>query len=270
MQDWIKELRDKIVSLRNNTYGFAHSNFESTDFQIWYEKINEIFKEYKFGNKLYEEEFNKLKFRNKEFTGKAILLNKPIFDEDLEKSRIILTKIIQDIDIYDEKFVKLKKEVKEKIIYVKELKPMKCFLIDTPTCNKKIIEQPTWVFQSYDYKDKDIEKAIINGINPILSNYNLIPKPAKDFKKRHDYMCKICQMIQESKFFLADLSNPNTSVGIELGLAFGTGKETILMTNKNPNETSDLKRNELIIYSVENISKLQLDFLQVLQDLLRR
>jgi len=50
---------------------------------------------------------------------------------------------------------------------------MKCFLIDTPVCNKNIILKDQWVFQAYDYDDKDVVKVIVDGINPILSNYVL-------------------------------------------------------------------------------------------------
>jgi len=167
-------------------------------------------------------------------------------------------------------FIEVEGKVKEKVVYKTKPKSMKCFLIDTPICNKDIIEQPSWVFQAYDYKNKNVQKAIIEGINPILSKYNLIPKPAKDLKKRHDYMCKICQMIQESKYFIADLSNDNTNVGLELGLALGIGKEVILFTSRDPNEVSDLKRTELIIYDIDKIDRLKLDFTETLRDVIKR
>lgn len=270
MEDWLKELRGKIVSLKSETYTFSNSNFEKTDFQMWFKTINNIFKDYEFNNELYKQQFSELNFKKKEFTGNLIGLSKPFFEKDLETTRNILTKIMLDIDTHGEKFMQEKNKQKEKIIYITRKAPMKCFLIDTPTCNKEISIHKDWVFQAYEYKDKNVERAIIEGINPILSSYNLIPKPAKDLIKRHDYMCKICQMIQESGFFIADFSNPNISVGIELGLALGIGKEVILMTNKNPDDISDLKRNELIIYNIEDISKLQLNFTLALQDLLKK
>ena len=99
MEEWLRELRKKLVNLKSGTYGFAYSYYEKTDFQMWYREVNNIFKEYEFSNKLYEEDFNKLLFRNKKLPESLQPLQKPFFEKDLEEARKILIKIIQDIDI---------------------------------------------------------------------------------------------------------------------------------------------------------------------------
>lgn len=123
------------------------SNFERTDFQMWHKRIKEIFNNYELGNKLYKDEFDKLSFKRDQFNGSLRFTQKYFFNHDLEKARYILTKIIKDIDIYGVEFIEVEGKVKEKVVYKTKPKSMKCFLIDTPICNKDIIEQPSWVFQ---------------------------------------------------------------------------------------------------------------------------
>lgn len=146
---------------------------------------------------------------------------------------------------------------------------MRCFLIGTKKCSKNIKENESWVFLAYDYNNIEIEKIIENGVNPTLEKNNLEPKIAKKFKVNYDFMCKICQLIQESKYFIADVSDRNFNVGFELGIAVGLGKDTIIIANKNSKETSDLKRTEAIKYS-ENIEKFQKDLNDMLKHVMTK
>jgi len=118
MEEWLSKLRSKLINLSNQTYSFFNSNYTSTDFQMWYEEVKNIFNDYKFGNKLYEDDFRKLQFRITGISDPLSPLNKPFFKSDLEKSRDIINKIVHDIDVYCEKFVKIKykkEEEKQKI-----------------------------------------------------------------------------------------------------------------------------------------------------------
>jgi len=114
LKEYIYILRKKLIELVGKTYSFSKSSYENTDFQMWYEEVNNIFNNYEFGNKLYEENFKNLKFRKIE-SGPIIPF---VFQSDLEVARNILNKIIHDIDVYGEKFVKIKykkEEEKQKI-----------------------------------------------------------------------------------------------------------------------------------------------------------
>ncbi len=72
-----------------------------------------------------------------------------------------------------------------------------------------------------------------------------------------DFFCKICELIQNSKFFLANLTNPTFNVGLELGLALGLEKEIILIASSRTKIPSDLVRQEVIFYTkdIENFKE---------------
>ena len=176
----------------------------------------------------------------------------------------------ESLEEYGENFIKTEILIDDETLKSVNDHKFKCFLIDTPVCNKEIVRHDNWVFEAYDYDDESVEKAISQVVDPILIKYDLIPKKAKNNRKRFDYLCKICQMIQKSKYFIADLSKDNTNVGLELGLALGISKETILMTNRDPNKVSDLKRTELVIYDIDKLDKLKLDFTETLRDIIKR
>ena len=70
-----------------------------------------------------------------------------------------------------------------------------------------------------------------------------------------DFFCKICELIQESKYFLANLTNTTFNVGLEMGLALGLQKEIILIASRRTKVPSDLVRQEVIFYyrDMENL-----------------
>lgn len=148
-------------------------------------------------------------------------------------------------------------------------KSMECFLIGTKICNKDIEEKNNGVFIAYDYRNKETESIIIEkGINPVFKDFGLEPIIAKEFKVNYDFMCKICKLIQESKYFLADISDFNNfNVGFELGIAVGIGKDTIIIANENSMEASDLKRTEAIKYNYRDIKKFKSDLSKMLKNI---
>ena len=82
-------------------------------------------------------------------------------------------------------------------------------------------------------------------------------------------MCKICQQIQESKYLLADMTDNNFNVGLELGIAIGFQKITMLIANENSKEIGDLKRTDSIRYNSENVEKLKTDFSNMLANIIK-
>ncbi|MHB8277474.1 MAG: hypothetical protein ACYDIA_07455 [Candidatus Humimicrobiaceae bacterium] len=151
-----------------------------------------------------------------------------------------------------------------------QFKPMKCFLLGTQLCNKDIRIKENWVFLAYDYGNKEIEKVIKSGIFPVLKEFKLESKVAKDLKVNYDFMCKICKLIQESKYFIADITGLNFNVGFELGIATGIGRDSIIIANKNAKEASDLKRSEAIRYNMENMEEFKSDFSDMLKNIIEK
>ena len=92
---------------------------------------------------------------------------------------------------------------------------------------------------------------------------------AKDKIVNYDFMCKICEQIQESRFLLADISEDNLNVGLELGIAIGLQKTTMVMANEESKEIGDLKRTDSIRYNFENVDKLKSDFSNMIGNILK-
>jgi hypothetical protein len=126
---------------------------------------------------------------------------------------------------------------------------MRCYLTDTEECNLKISEQPDRVFIAYNYKYKSVQKIIEEAVLPALQELGIEPRIAKEELRTKDFFCKICELIQGSRFFLANLTNPTFNVGLELGLALGLNKIIILIASRKTRLPSDLVRQEVIFYS---------------------
>jgi hypothetical protein len=126
---------------------------------------------------------------------------------------------------------------------------MRCYLTDTKDCNLKIREKPDQVFIAYNYKYRSVQNIIEGAVIPVFKQLKIKPKIAKEELRTKDFFCKICELIQGSKYFLANLTNPTFNVGLELGLALGLNKDIILIASKRTRLPSDLIRQEVIFYS---------------------
>jgi len=125
---------------------------------------------------------------------------------------------------------------------------MKCYLTGSEGCSLKINENSNHIFIAYNYKYKNVEKVIEEAVLPAVKKAGLKYKVAKLEIRTKDFFCKICELIQGSKYFLANLTNPTFNVGFELGLALGLEKDIILIANKRTKIPSDLVRQEVIFY----------------------
>ena len=138
---------------------------------------------------------------------------------------------------------------------------MKCYLTGNNICSLNVKEKPHQIFIAYNYKYKNVEKTIEEAIIPALKSLSVKYKIAKQEIKTKDFFCKICELIQQSKYFIANLTNPTFNVGLELGLALGLNKEIILIASRRTKIPSDLVRQEVIIYS-KDLEKLKRDFIE--------
>ena len=126
---------------------------------------------------------------------------------------------------------------------------MRCYLTGSKTCSLKVKENPNQIFIAYNYKYKNVEKVIEEAVFPAIKQAGLNYKVARLEVRTKDFFCKICELIQGSKYFLANLTSPTFNVGQEMGLALGLEKEISLIASRRTRIPSDLVRQEVIFYS---------------------
>lgn len=143
---------------------------------------------------------------------------------------------------------------------------MRCYLTDTKNCNLKIVKKSNQIFIAYNYKYKNVENIIEQAILPALKVLKIEHKIAKEELRTKDFFCKICELVQGSSYFLANLTNPTFNVGLELGLALGLNKDIILIASKRTKLPSDLIRQEVIFYS-SNIEELKNKIIELFKKL---
>ena len=143
---------------------------------------------------------------------------------------------------------------------------MKCYLTGSKICSLKIKENPNRIFIAYNYKYKNVEKVIEETVFPAIKQAGMNYKVARLEVRTKDFFCKICELIQGSKYFLANLTNPTFNVGLELGLALGLEKEIILIASRRTRIPSDLVRQEVIFYS-KDMEELQAKLIGCIKDL---
>ena len=142
---------------------------------------------------------------------------------------------------------------------------MRCYLTDTKDCNLKVKEKPDQIFIAYNYKYKSVQNIIEGAVIPAFKQLKIKPRIAKEELRTKDFFCKICELIQGSKYFLANLTNPTFNVGLELGLALGLNKYIILIASKRTRLPSDLIRQEVIFYTSDT-KDLKNKLLKLLKD----
>lgn len=143
---------------------------------------------------------------------------------------------------------------------------MKCFLTGTKKCSLKIKEKPGQIFIAYNYRYKNVEKTIEEAIIPALKELRISHRIARYEIRTKDFFCKICELIQQSGYFMANLTNPTFNVGLELGLALGLNKKILLIAGRRTKIPSDLIRQEVIFYG-NDMDKLKKDFKNYLKNM---
>lgn len=268
----VSGLRDEIVKLLKDSDNFNIRKPDIIDYELWVNDLQNFFKLNRF-TLSFQTDFIRITSKEykqlRTFDGRDNLdVSFPQITSNIENIRELLVEIIITLIKHGAKIIK--ESVLPTQINVSQSTKntsIKCFIIGTPCCTKKITEKDNLIFLAYNYNNKKIEKVIDEDIKPILTEKKLIPKIAKDLKVNYDFMCKICQLIQESKYFLADISDQNFNVGFELGIAVGLGKNTILMADIDSKEVSDLKRTEVIRYNYD-LDKLKQDFSDMLKNIM--
>jgi tetratricopeptide (TPR) repeat protein len=106
----------------------------------------------------------------------------------------------------------------------------RCPLVGTPCAKPITVEEKTFFLAEAEKPDYDkthrnrvIKEAIVNG-------YKI--KSALEEKGINAFTCKICEMIQNCAYGMADISQNNANVFMELGIMLALGKPTIIFAKK--------------------------------------
>jgi hypothetical protein len=130
----------------------------------------------------------------------------------------------------------------------------RCFKIGLRKCPKEIDFSPKMVFVAMPFRP-DFQDLYKYAIRPALEELGLKIWKADEKISNIDIMCKICHGIQECSFVIANISDWNPNVLFEMGLAYGTGKNVVLIKNRKEKVPVDLKGLEYIDY--EDIDELK-------------
>ena len=142
----------------------------------------------------------------------------------------------------------------------------RCFKTGLDNCPKDVNISPNMVFVAMPFRAsyQDLYKY---AIRPALEEMQLKIWKADEKISNIDMMCKICQGIQESSYVLANITDWNANVLFEMGLAYGLGKNVILIKDRKEQVPVDIKGLEYIDY--ENIDELKrniMTFFKSLED----
>ncbi len=124
---------------------------------------------------------------------------------------------------------------------------MMCFK-SKEICPKTITKSEEFVFIGMPFRD-EFQDVYNYGIKPVLDEIKKVPLMAAEKKWNIDIMCKVCHLIQGSKYGIINISTWNPNVLFELGLIYGLNKEAILIkSTKEREEKADLKGIEYVEY----------------------
>lgn len=123
-----------------------------------------------------------------------------------------------------------------------------CFKVGTRGCPNNPLENKSKIFVAMPF-DNEYMDSYTYGIKIILEQKGLSYYRADDEIKNKDIMCKICEQIQTCGKVIANISGLNPNVMLELGLAYGLGKDVIVIKDKKTTAISDLGSIEYIEYA---------------------
>lgn len=150
------------------------------------------------------------------------------------------------VDLKERDLPEIKDEIYD-FIKALRLEPQPhCFKIGAP-CSKEVTVKPRQVFVGMPFRKK-FEDVYNHGILPVLDEYRLTPWKADEEPSNIDILCKICEHLQESKYAIMNITDWNANVLFEVGLAYGLGKDVILVKDKESEVPVDLRGMEYRLY----------------------
>lgn len=123
-----------------------------------------------------------------------------------------------------------------------------CFKTGTKGCPLHPQEQINKVFVAMPFCD-DYKDSYEYGVKLALEQAGIEHFKADNEISNKDIMCKICKEIQTCGKIIVNISGLNPNVMLELGLAYGLGKDVIVIKDKKTTTVSDLGSIEYIEYA---------------------
>jgi CheY-like chemotaxis protein len=125
-------------------------------------------------------------------------------------------------------------------------RPVRCFF-SGEDCNKKIEPKMDQVFVAMPYALKspgitiNMDDIYIEGIRPAMRDLGYNAMRADETPFVGALICNVCGGIQESVMCIADITDWNPNVLLELGLMYGWGKTTIILKHAKSDVPTNLK-----------------------------
>ncbi len=124
----------------------------------------------------------------------------------------------------------------------------RCLLTGTPCAKPITIEQKTFFLAEAEKPEEDRRRRIKAINEAIVDGFKI--RSALEEKGINAFTCKICEMIQTCSYGMADISQNNANVFMELGMMLALGKPTIILAKegqeKRLNLPSDVNAIEII------------------------
>ena len=129
-----------------------------------------------------------------------------------------------------------------------------CFKTSAKRCpiNPQLKPKKVFIAMPFNPEYKDSYEY---GIKIALEQSGIEHYKADNEISNKDIMCKVCEQIQSCGKVIANISGLNPNVMLELGLAYGLGKDVIVIKDKKTTTISDLGSIEYIEY--EHAGELQ-------------
>lgn len=123
----------------------------------------------------------------------------------------------------------------------------RCFKIGVEKCPKEVKLSPKAVFVAMPFRP-NFQDFYKYAIRPALEDMGFKIWKADEKIDNIDIMCKMCQGIQECSYVVANISDWNPNVLFEIGLAYGIGKNVVMIKDRKESVPVDLKGLEYIDY----------------------
>ena len=126
----------------------------------------------------------------------------------------------------------------QRVEKIKSAEQIYCPLIGSE-CTKYIEPQENMYFVAHAFSKEKIDD-LRSAIEASLEEFHLKPYYADQEIRSQHILCKICEKIRSSRFGIFEISDQNPNVTLELGMAYGSGKNALLIAKKGSKIPADL------------------------------
>lgn len=122
----------------------------------------------------------------------------------------------------------------------------RCFKHNQFGCNSVVSVSGSMVFVGIPFNMRSVYKE---GIQPAVKSFGLECRRADELPRTGDFSCKICGLIQSCEFSIFDITRLSPNVLVELGFAYASGKQVIVLKKRGVELPSNLWGIEPVEYT---------------------